>query len=430
VPLKVGALWVGLVTGGEGWTLTHHEGLTAAAAQLPYVSFTHRENVVVTKSIVDSVDELVKGGASVVIANSFSQRDAILEKAKQYPNVKFLTCASYESNGKNAISYAAHSEQPWYVAGKVAARVTKSNHLGYIGSFITPEVVRHINAFHLGARSINADIKLEVAWLGFWYDYNVEKTYRFKHADWMIDEPVYREELLAYRLLEDGADVVAHGADNQRSVRLIERLHARGLKVWSFSNDNRNGCRELTADSLPNGPAMKSCIGSPYFNWGPLYGRILDQVHRGTFVPSVNFNEPMLGTADSIAGFQLNPTIGIDDSAVRSYVNAVAANGWQSVFIGPYKTTGQRDKDNDGKPDAVQSVEKDERMTDDEYRRMCWFADGIVERSDPSVAGNLVPAKVPDADRLGDVPWVRDILSPPGIADADKGIGLDCNKNY
>jgi basic membrane lipoprotein Med (substrate-binding protein (PBP1-ABC) superfamily) len=430
LPLKVGGLWVGVVAGGEGWTLTHQEGMEGATKELPYVQFTNRQNVVPFSGVIGTtVDEMIKGGAQVIIANSFSQRDEILKKADQYPSVKFLTCASYISNGRNAISYGAHSEQAWYVAGKVAALKTTKKRLGYIGSFITPEVVRHVNAFYLGARSIDPNIEVEVTWLGFWYDYNDKPKYSFTHPKLTQGrtETVWREELLAYRLLEDGCDVVAHGADNQRSVRLIQRLPVLDYPVWSLSNDNRNGYRELTSDQLPNGPPMKTCLGSPYFDWAPLYRRLLDQIHRGTFDPRVNFNETMQPSADSIVGFQLNPTVGIDDSSVRGYVNEVSSLGWTSVFDGPYETTGQRDKDGDGKPDASQIVQKDDPMGDGEYRRMCWFAKGIVERKQPGVPGELIPARVPDAMRVLDESWVSDIQGPPG---APTKVGLNCAENY
>ncbi|MBI2390647.1 MAG: BMP family ABC transporter substrate-binding protein [Deltaproteobacteria bacterium] len=436
LPLKVGAAWVGVVAGGEGWTLTHQEGLQAAAQQLPYMSFSYKENVIpFSGDIKKAVDEFVKGGAQVIIANSFSQRDEILTLAETYPKITFLTCASYKSNHKNAISFTAHSEQPWYIAGKVAAAKTTKKRLGYVGSFITPEVVRHINAFYLGARSVDPTIEVEVNWLGFWYDYKTSRTYDFSHPRLTggVTQKFYREELLALRLIEDGADVIAHGADSQRSVRLVERLHEEGKlphPVWTLSNDNRNGYRELTSENLPNGPPMQTCLGSPYWDWGPLYTRLLDSIHRGTFNPSVNFLEPMLATSDSIVGFQLNPTVGVDDSSVRSYVNDVASKGWQSVFDGPYETTGQRDKDNDGKPDASQAVEKGELMSDAEYPRVCWFAKGIVERKDPLTpiagAADVIPARVPDQARTTDDRWVADIEGPPG---APPKVGLNCNEN-
>jgi simple sugar transport system substrate-binding protein len=295
--------------------------------------------------------------------------------------------------------------------------------------------VRHINAFLLGARSVDPAIELEVAWLGFWYDYKTSPSYTFTHPALTKDvaEKVYREELLTYRLIEDGADIIAHGADNQRAVRLVERLQKMGRlphPVWSFSNDNRNGYRELTADQVPNGPPMTTCLGSPYWEWGPLYSRILDQIHRGTFNPTVNFNEPMLASADSTVGFQLNPSVGIDDSSVRSYVNDISSKGWQSVYDGPYDTTGQRDKDGDGQPDTMQTVAKGERMSDEEYPRVCWFANGAVERKDPAVpissAADQMPARVPDKDRLNDEKWLADVEGPPG---APPKVGLSCQEN-
>jgi simple sugar transport system substrate-binding protein len=443
VPLKVGALWVGVVAGGEGWTLTHQEGMDEAAKALPYLSWSYKENIFSDDLVASGVDEMVKGGAEVIVANSFSQRNAILKKADEYPKVKFLTCASYKSNGKNAVSYTAHSEQTWYIAGKVAATKTVKNRLGYVGSFITPEVVRHIGAFLLGARSVKPEIEVEVQWLGFWYDYKPIPSYTFSDPN-LTDgkvEKVYREELLTYRLIQDGCDVVAHGADNQRAVRLVERLAKEpgrfgkiGFNVWSLSNDNRNGYRELTADQLPNGPPMRSCLGSPYWSWGPMYARLFDAIHRDAFDPNDNPNDRMLADPrDSTVGFNLNPNVGVDDSAVRGFVSDVVSRGWEHVFQGTrgaYATTGQRDKDGDGKPDADQTFKADELMSEDEYTRLCWFPRGVRERAEPepgSLPAVLIDARVPDQARVdGDPKWIGDVLGPPG---APPKVGLNCNEN-
>jgi basic membrane lipoprotein Med (substrate-binding protein (PBP1-ABC) superfamily) len=433
-PLKVAALWVGVIAGGEGWTLTHQEGMVETAQRLPYLDWYYRENVLpYSGDVARAVDEAAEQGVDVVVANSFSHRDEILEKAEQYPHIKFMTCASYKSNGKNANSFTSHEEQAWWVAGRAAgSKLGPKKRLGYVGSFITPEVVRHITAFYLGARSIEPEATLEVQWLGFWYDYKTPQAYTYKGPlTEDVEVRVFREELLTYRLLEAGAEVIGHHADNQRPVRLVERLTKEGKisNRFSLSNDNPNAYRELTADQLPNGPPLQTCIGSPYWYWTPLYTDLFDQVQRGVWDPNVNRNDPMTqDPATSPVGFNLNPTIGIDDSAVRSWVNEIAQKGWEYTFDGPYETTGQRDADGDGVYDPVQRFEASEKMSEAEYQRMCWFPKGIVEKAvltDPSSAD--IPALVPDANRIAnDAAFLADIEGPPG---APPGVGLNCNEN-
>jgi hypothetical protein len=213
-------------------------------------------------------------------------------------------------------------------------------------------------------------------------------------------------------------------SDNQRPVRLIERLVTSRQKsnIWSVSNDNKNAFRTLTPDG-PTGAPLQSCIGSPYWNWGPIYTRLFDAIHTGTWDPMNVVNDPLTTEPDSPVGFQINPNSNVDDSVVRSFLNEMETQGYKRVFMGPYETTGQRDKNNTGSPDAAQSVATGEAISDDEYRRLCWFAKGIVQKADPTDPKSAdVDAKVPD----GHLPLPSDILGPPG---APPGVGLNCNEN-
>jgi len=444
-PLRVGALWVGVVAGGEGWTLTHQQGMQEAAKRLPYMSWSFKENIIpFNQSIDKAIDELVKGTpenppVDAIVVNSFSQRDEALKKADAYPNVKFINCAGYKSNGKNFNSYAAHGEQAWYIAGKVAGMKTKTNLIGYVGSFITAETVRHAIAFYLGAKAVKPQVKMYQQWIGFWSDYKSAPSYTFTDPVLTkgVTENVYREELLTYRLLQDGVDVVGHASDNQRPVRLIERLFKEGIKrdAYSLSNDNNNAYRELTADQLPNGPPLNTCLGSPYWNWGPLYSRIFDEMHRGIWDARVSPNESLIAGADSISGFTPNPSdaLALDGSTIRGFVSKTASEPWYAVFAGDYEINGnQRDADGDGRPDETQRVTASSPpMTDEEYTRVCWFPKGVYERINPNepagpTGANLRDALVPDAERAKDPVFLADIEGPPG---ADPGIGINCLEN-
>ncbi|WP_394826746.1 BMP family ABC transporter substrate-binding protein [Pendulispora albinea] len=434
-PLNVSALWVGVVSGGEGWTLTHQEGVTAAKERLPYINYKFQESVISDLDITNAVEKAVnEEKADVILLNSYSQRAKMLELAKKHEKVKFLNCQGYQAQKPNVAAYAAHEEQAWWVAGVVAAQRAQ-NKIGYIGSFITPEVVRHISAFLLGARSVKPQITLEVAWIGFWSDWKPTRTYNYNGPlalNKSGGDSVYREELLTYRLIDDGAEVIAHGADNQRSVRLIETLYKSGRlkdangqpRVYSVSNDNRNAYKELDANGLPNGAPLQTCLGSPFWNWTPMYVSMFSEIHRGTWQP-VNRNDPMTNDpAQSVPGFNLNPTAqGIDDSVVRKYVNEISTRGWQFVFNGPYPTNGQRDSNVDGVVDSKdkQSFDAGEQMSEDEYKSMCWFPQGVYERKDPTKGAgdpgySLVQARVPDAQRIQTDPsFINDLEGPPEV---------------
>jgi basic membrane lipoprotein Med (substrate-binding protein (PBP1-ABC) superfamily) len=442
-PLRVAAMWVGVAAGGEGWTLTHEQGMKDAAGRLPYLSWAKKESVVSEDDIGRAIDEFVAGGAEVVVANSFSQRDATLKKADEYPGVKFLVCQSYKSNGRNADSYGAHGEQPWWVAGKVAGTKTLAegrHRVGFVGSFITPETVRHLSAFYLGAKSVDPEVVLEVEWMGFWSDLSPGPQFEYtvkagrEGAGEAAGETkrYFYEQLIARRLVDHGAVVVAHGADNQRAVKLVEDLALPG--VYSVSNDNANAYKALTAqpdgDLLPTGEPLKTCLGSPYWNWGPQYVEMFEEMHRGTWDPTTSRITPMTpDPAGTVVGFNLNPVVGIDDSVVRGFVNDISSKGWRSIYAGPYRTTGQRDKDNDGAADPAQEVAAGDALTDEEYQRMCWLPEGIVERvpagsDDPA---DEVAARVPDAQFEADPG--REAKRAEMTRAAFPGLSFDCNKN-
>jgi basic membrane lipoprotein Med (substrate-binding protein (PBP1-ABC) superfamily) len=444
-PLRAAALWVGVAAGGEGWTLTHDQGMQDAAASLPYLTWTKKENVVSEADIGLAIDEFVAGGADVIVANSFSQRDATLKKAEEYPGVKFLVCQSYKSNGKNADSYAAHGEQAWWIAGKVAgtkaiALGSQPHRLGFVGSFITPETVRHVAAFYLGARSVDPTVTLEVQWMGFWsdltrapqFEYTVKAGHEGKGETAGETKRYFYEQLLARRLIDHGATVVAHGADNQRVVKLVDDLAIAG--VSSVSNDNPNAFKALAAqpdgESLPTGAPLATCLGSPYWNWGPQYVEIFSEMHRNVWDPTASRNAAM--TADlaaSVVGFNLNPAAGVDDSIVKGFANDIAAAGWQSIYAGPYPTTGQRDRDGDGANDPVQAVDAGDTLTEEEWQRMCWFPRGIVERipADSDDAATEVPAQVPDATFEADPR--RAAQRAEMTTAAFPGLSFNCNAN-
>ena len=432
-PLKVRGAWVGLVSTGEGWTLTHDEGMRAAQEELGYVNFAARENLS-GPPLEQAIDEFAAEGAQVIIANSFDHRAQVYAKAPQYPDIKFLICSGIPSE-PNIGSYFGRLEQAWYVAGKVAAqKAAKSKRLGFIGSYIAPEVVRHANAFLRGAQSVEPSIKMEVRWTGFWYDPSPTPLYTYEPQTYKSPErKLFAEEYATAKLIDTGCEVIAHQLDNQRVSKFVEMLKQEGklvsldneqpLNVWTLANDNQFGWKDS------QGNAYSTALGAPYWNWRSMYIRLLEQVHRHTWKP-VDIMDPLSEDhVNSTVGFELNPAVGIDDTQVRAYLNESARSGHEIVFQGPFDTTGQRP-----------SFAPGELLGAEEWRSMCWFIKGAVEKTDPSNPLSAdVDARVPDqnyqpanpaldpakGDQITTAPEI--ILTLPFLP--DRGMGWKCNEN-
>jgi basic membrane lipoprotein Med (substrate-binding protein (PBP1-ABC) superfamily) len=374
LPLRVGLVYVG-VPEDEGWTLTHEEGRKYAMAHLPYLESDFVTNAFMPADALAATDQFIAGGDQVVVGTSFSLREPMTTAATTYPNTQFLTCSGNVHTANHG-SYFGRMEQAYHLAGYAAAHVTTARRLGFLGSFVTPEVVRHVNAFTRGARRHDPSIVVEVRWEGFWFD---------------TDEPdaqgKYDETVLTEALLDAGADVIAHNMDNGRALAAVEaRKQETGDPLFSIGNDNRDACNR--------GPT--SCIGTSYWNWGPMYVRLFDAIHRGAWDPFEVINDNIQSNPEqSIPNFSVNVAVGGNDLAiaVSELLADMAKPGNEhkafEVFAGEsqYCSTGQRD------PLCVQAGEQ---VDDEELRTMCWFVDGVVEKTNPDlVTSPDRPALVP-----------------------------------
>ena len=84
----------------------------------------------------------------------------MIQKAKQNPDVLFEHATGFQ-RADNVSTYFVQHWEPSYLLGMIAGRMTKSNRLGYVGSFPIPEVIRDVNSFTLGAQSVNPDVKVQ-----------------------------------------------------------------------------------------------------------------------------------------------------------------------------------------------------------------------------------------------------------------------------
>jgi simple sugar transport system substrate-binding protein len=246
-PLKAAFIYVGPV-GDAGWTYAHDLGRKEAAAKLgDKVVTTFVENVKEGPDAERVIRDLATQGNKVIFATSFGFMEPMVKVAKDFPDVYFEHATGYKT-AENLRVYEARFHEGAYLAGIVAGKTTKTNVIGFVGSFPIPEVLRNINAFTLGAQSVNPKIKTKVVWVGAWFD-----------------PP--KETEAAQSLMNGGADVLLQNTDSTAVLQAAERAgkHAFG---W---------------DSDMSAFAPKAHLGSVALTWSGYYTKALEDVVNKTW---------------------------------------------------------------------------------------------------------------------------------------------------
>lgn len=206
---KVGFVYVGPV-GDHGWSYQHDQGRLAVEKELgDKVETTFVEKVPEGADAERVIRKLASTGHDLIFTTSFGFMNPTLKVAKQFPNVKFEHATGYKT-AKNVGVYSARFYEGRYVMGQVAGKMTKSNVIGYIGSFPIPEVVRGINATLLGLKSVNPDATIKVVWVNSWYDPG-------KEGD------------AAKALIDQGVDVVFQHTDSPAPLQVAEQRGVYGI---------------------------------------------------------------------------------------------------------------------------------------------------------------------------------------------------------
>ena len=233
--LKIGFIYVGPV-GDMGWTFQHEVARRAISDQFKdKVDTTYLENVNEGPDAERSIEQLVRAGNKLVYTTSFGFMDATAKVAKKYPDVKFEHATGYKRD-KNLATYSGRFYEGRYIQGVIAAKMSKTGTLGYIGSFPIPEVVSGINAMMLGAQSVRPDMKVKIIWVNTWYDPG-------------------KESAAARALADQGADVLTQHTD---SAAAMQFANERG--ILAFGQDS---------DMIKFGP--KAQLTAITNNWTPYY---------------------------------------------------------------------------------------------------------------------------------------------------------------
>ncbi|MGN0402151.1 MAG: BMP family ABC transporter substrate-binding protein [Acetatifactor sp.] len=166
-------------TGSEeeaGWNRAHIQGIKNALRELD-VKLLIRENVKeYTGECVKAAEELVAGGANLLILNSYGYESELESFIAKHPEISFYVNNSEAIERNNISTYFVRMYQVRYLSGIIAGMKTDTGKIGYVAAMSNNEVNRGINAFTLGVRSVNPEAQVVVAWTDSWDDAEAEKA--------------------------------------------------------------------------------------------------------------------------------------------------------------------------------------------------------------------------------------------------------------
>jgi len=222
--------------GEYGWTYQHELGRVAIEKKFGNrISTNYLANVDDGLASERSIEQLARSGQKLIFTTSVGFMDPTIKIAKKYPNVFFEQNMGYVRDA-NVATYSARSYEGRFIQGQIAAKMSRTGVLGYIGSYPIPEVISGINSTMLGAQSVNQNIKIKIIWLNTWFDPD-------KEAD------------AARTLLEEGADALMQHTESPAPT-----------KVASEQNKFAFG---QVSDMIKFGP--KSQLTAIINNWAPYY---------------------------------------------------------------------------------------------------------------------------------------------------------------
>jgi basic membrane protein A len=222
--LKVALVLPDVIT-DLSWNAVAYQGLEAAAKELG-VEFVYQERVAdadVERVLRDYADQ----GYDFILAESFNYQDATIRVAADYPDLKFATATGFKTKATgfedvtaNHAVYDWPAHQAGYLTGMLAAYMSKNKHIGFVGGYEAPDIVRQAEGFKDGARAVNPDIKIGVIYISSWVD-----TLKGQEA--------------AISLLDLGADVIGQAADGP-GVGALKACESRGTYGIGYVADQNH----------------------------------------------------------------------------------------------------------------------------------------------------------------------------------------------
>lgn len=255
--LTIGIIYVG-ARDDFGWNQAHAVGVQALKT-VPGVKVVEEENVPETDAVSKTMESMINlDGAKLILPTSFGYYNPfMIEEAKSNPGVQFRHAAPLwkDSDPKNAGSYFSFLDQAHYVDGAAAGAASKSGKLGFVAAKPIGIVLRNINSFLIGARTVNPAATVQVIFTG----------------DWSL--PV-REAEATNALVDAGCDLITCHVDGPKVV--IQTAEGRGVKTCGHN-----------ASQAPLAP--KGFVTGAEYKWGTIYTGFAGMIAKGETLPNMTF---------------------------------------------------------------------------------------------------------------------------------------------
>ena len=324
--MKVAFMNVGPKTDG-GWTQGHWTGVQMLQEELgDQIEVTFLESVPEGPDAERALEGLARAGNKLIFATSFGFMDPVIKVAANFPDVMFEHATGFKT-APNVTTYNARFYQGRYIAGQIAAKLSKAGVAGYIVSFPIPEVVMGINSFMLGAQSVNPDFQLKIVWVNTWMD-------PAKEGD------------AAKALFDQGVDIITQHTDSTEPLKIAEE---RGLFGFGQAHD--------MFDAAP-----KAQLTAIVDNWGPYYIARVKAALDGTWTSQESWDGLAEGTV------QMSDYTNMPDDVAEAArkMEAMITTGEFHPFTGPIF-----------KQDGTQVAADGEVMNDVSLLTMDYYVKGV-----------------------------------------------------
>lgn len=339
-PLTVGFIYVG-PKDDYGYNQAHAEGAAGMAAKYSWVKLVEEANVPETTAVAESMRSMIDiDGATVIFPTSFGYFDPhILKLAEEYPDVQFFHAGGLYKEGstpKNIGSYFGYIDEAQYVAGIVAALTSKTGKLGFIAAKPIPQVLRNVNGYTLGARSVKPDITTQVVFTGNWA------------------EPI-KEAEATNSMADQGIDVVTCHVDSPKVV--METAEKRGIF-----------CTGYHANQVSLAP--KGYLTGAEWDWTNIYSQIAEEVHSGKTLMDGTIEHVLRGGFKE--GFcklsDYGPAVSEDTKQAADAAKAKFLDGSMVIYKGELK-------DNQG--NVVIAAGEELKQQDPKLEEMNYLVEGV-----------------------------------------------------
>ena len=325
---KAAWIYVGPHNDG-GWSQAHDAARLYVQKVLgAKVQTTFKENVPEGPQVAQVIKSLIRDGNKIIFATSFGYQPAMAAAAKKYPNVYFEQ-ATGTQRSKNLAEYFGAGEDAIYLSGMTAGAAATCGTIGYVVPFAIPEVIRHANAFALGAQATRPGAKVKLIWTNSWFSPDKEKK-------------------AAESLKAAGACVIGQNVDSPAAGQYAQSV---GVPWVGYDSDAKKF-------------APTSWLTAAVYNWGPYYLSRVKAAMAGTWKTSFYYGNLKDGFV-KLAPF--GPGVSVKTKALIAAKLKALKDGTFYEFAGPlYDQSGKL------------RVPKGKRLSVKDLYAVNWLVKGVI----------------------------------------------------